>query len=612
MRLGAEIAGRYRLVKGPLRGGTGEVWLADDRELGRRVALKRALLGDDSTTAFDRLRAEARALARFSHPHVVTLYDAVRVRARGRSTSWLVMEYVPGGSLESWPAVSPEVAARIGAQVAGALAALHAAGIVHCDIKPGNIVVTENGTAKLTDFGAAYRFGDRETVTSNGAVSHTPAFAAPEVVRGRPEPASDVFSLGATVRALVAGGPPHQGADEPPAEAGPLDEVLEALSRPDPADRPDAAEAARMLDAVAGTAEPELPVHAVVTVTEEDTRSKPEERPRGLTWAAAAAFATRRPSLLLAGAAVAALVAALPFTPFLGEGEDDDPSPARPASVIGDPRTAEPCALVSADAFGRYGETELDRDYGNFDRCDVIVSSGDENIVDVKVNLNSGPGPEQAAVSRTVGRIRLVAERPEDDECERTLLLPDPDGATNVTVTARQTEKGPAPLCAIADTAADGAARVLDRGPLPRRTPPLPARSLAHQDACALLGARALDVVPGIDASDPDIGFGGWDCQWHSTTRDLQVKLRFDRGQPLGAADGRPTRLGGRRAFVQPDGEGDGTCLVRVVHRSYADQNGEDAIEMLFLVVQGSATTRTQCSMATRLANSAATALPRP
>ncbi|MFC6929411.1 hypothetical protein ACFQHO_02965 [Actinomadura yumaensis] len=90
------------------------------------------------------------------------------------------------------------------------------------------------------------------------------------------------------------------------------------------------------------------------------------------------------------------------------------------------------------------------------------------------------------------------------------------------------------------------------------------------------------------------------------------MKLRFDRGQPLGAADGRPTRLGGRRAFVQPDGEGDGTCLVRVVHRSYADQNGEDAIEMLFLVVQGSAETRTQCSMATRLANSAAGALPRP
>ncbi|GAA2403640.1 hypothetical protein GCM10010191_09010 [Actinomadura vinacea] len=174
------------------------------------------------------MRAEARALARFSHPHVVTLYDAVREKG----TSWLVLEYVPSGSLDRWPTIEPALAARIGAQIADALAALHAEGIVHCDIKPGNIVITENGSAKLTDFGAAYRVEGRETITPNAGIGYTRAFAAPEVVRRRPEPASDVFSLGATVYALVVGEPPRQGDGDRFADVGPLGEVLEAMLRP--------------------------------------------------------------------------------------------------------------------------------------------------------------------------------------------------------------------------------------------------------------------------------------------------------------------------------------------------------------------------------------------
>ncbi|MFD0472531.1 serine/threonine-protein kinase [Nonomuraea thailandensis] len=160
----------------------------------------------DGAAGAGRLWAEARALARFSHPHVVTLHHAVR----GRAASWLVMEHVPGGSLEGRPGLAPGVAARIGAQLAGAPAALHAEGVVHCDIKPGNVVVTGDGAAKPADFGAAYRVGGVETITPNSAVGYTPDYAAPEVVRGQPEPASDVFSLGATVYALVTGEPPRR------------------------------------------------------------------------------------------------------------------------------------------------------------------------------------------------------------------------------------------------------------------------------------------------------------------------------------------------------------------------------------------------------------------
>ncbi|WP_067460261.1 serine/threonine-protein kinase [Actinomadura macra] len=602
MRLGAEVTGRYRLVKGPIRGGTAEVWLADDTELGRRVALKRARFGDGGTRSFDRLKSEARALARFSHPHVVTLYDAVRVRARGRATSWLVLEYVPGGSLDGWPATSPQVAALIGAQIADALAALHAEGIVHCDIKPGNVVVTEKGTAKLTDFGAAYRVGGRETITRNGSVAHTPAYAAPEVLHGVPEPASDVYSLGLTVHSLTTGEPP--GAMS--AEAGPLSGVLAALLRPDPADRPGPAEARRMLAEVAGDAEVELPVHA--TATEDGPGTAQEEGgPPGRR--GPVGYVRRHPfSLAGASVVVAAAVAALLLVSVLGDGKEA-PAQAGPVSLIGDPHTADPCALADPAALGKYGETELDNDYGNFDRCDVLVDPGAKSEVDVKINFSAGPAPEPTGPVRAVGRFRVVEDRAEGDECGRRLLLPVPDGDTSIIVLAHETKEGPAPLCAIADTAAARAVAVLGRGPLPRR-PRLPAESLAHWNACAILSGDALDAVPGIDAAEPDVGFGGWDCEWHSTTQDIQVKLRFDRGPPLTAVDGSPTRLRGHRAFVSPDEEGNGTCLVRVVHRTYSDQHDEDAVEVLFLVVQGEPPTKRLCALATDLADAATAQLP--
>ncbi|MCX4910871.1 protein kinase [Streptomyces sp. NBC_00878] len=117
-----------------------------------------------------------------------------------------------GGSLDRQPPMSPVRAARIGAQLADASTALHEAGIVHCDVKPANVGRTRRGTAKLLDFGAAYRVGGTETITANGPFSFTPDYAAPELVRGNvPRPASAVFCLATTLYALVTSSPPRGG-----------------------------------------------------------------------------------------------------------------------------------------------------------------------------------------------------------------------------------------------------------------------------------------------------------------------------------------------------------------------------------------------------------------
>ena len=293
MRSGDEFADRYVLKEVIGAGRSGDVWLAHDKAVGQDVALKPERSEGDRDTAVRRLLGEPRAMAKFrDHPHVVTLFDVVTVPqdgdgesdGRGEDTYWFIMEYVPGGGLDREPPMSPQRAARIGAELADALTALHEAGIVHCDIKPANIGLTGRGTAKLLDFGAAHRSGGTETITANGPSSFTPAYAAPELARGNiPRPASDVFCLGATLYALVTGSPPRgnvsdgddehrpegggdgedterlthwkaeRGVVEMDAEAvGPLYPVLTAMLQRDPRQRPSAAEVKRLLAAIAG------------------------------------------------------------------------------------------------------------------------------------------------------------------------------------------------------------------------------------------------------------------------------------------------------------------------------------------------------------------------
>jgi eukaryotic-like serine/threonine-protein kinase len=204
------IAGRYDPEREIGRGGTGAVWLARDTVLGREVALKRiGLLPGADSPDVRRAEREARLAARLNHPHVVAVFDLVEDGA----DTWLVMEYVEGITLSALiktdGALIPDEAAPLVRQAADALTAAHAAGIVHRDVKPSNMMVTREGEVKLTDFGIARAEADA-SLTQTGLVTGSPAYLAPEVASGASATeASDVWSLGATLYHALAGHPPY-------------------------------------------------------------------------------------------------------------------------------------------------------------------------------------------------------------------------------------------------------------------------------------------------------------------------------------------------------------------------------------------------------------------
>jgi serine/threonine protein kinase len=254
---GELIAGRYRLVSRLGSGAMGVVWQAQDERLRRIVVVKQLLLparlsGSEADEASRRAMREGRITARLHHPHAIAVYDVVEHQGQ----PCLIMEYLASRSLASVLStrgvLPPEEVASIGRQIASALAAAHKAGIVHRDIKPGNVLLADDGTVKVTDFGISHAVGD-VTVTATGMLAGTPAYLAPEVARGTSAGfSSDVFSLGATLYTALEGTPPfglnpnaiallHQvasGEITPPRQSGPLTPVLLRLLQPDPDQRP--------------------------------------------------------------------------------------------------------------------------------------------------------------------------------------------------------------------------------------------------------------------------------------------------------------------------------------------------------------------------------------
>jgi hypothetical protein len=269
------VAARYRLDRQIGAGAMGVVWQAHDERLNRTVAIKELLMQPglaEADTATARAMREGRIAARLQHPHAICIYDVAldsASSAAGHVVPWLVMEYLRSHSLAAVLAehgtLTPPETARIGRHVAAALAAAHEAGIVHRDVKPGNILLGQDGIVKITDFGISRASWDA-TVTRTGVLAGTPAYFAPEVARGElPSPASDVFSLGSTLYAAVEGEPPFGRDDNTlamlrtvaecrvrtPQRAGPLSPVLMQLLADDPAARPSMPEVVAMLGAVA-------------------------------------------------------------------------------------------------------------------------------------------------------------------------------------------------------------------------------------------------------------------------------------------------------------------------------------------------------------------------
>ncbi|WP_436777759.1 protein kinase domain-containing protein [Yinghuangia sp. YIM S09857] len=264
---GQMVGGRYQLVGVIGSGGMGTVWRAHDQLLDRPVAAKvlNIVFGQDSEDRNRRERSlrEARATARINHPNVVRVYDYVEDDDR----LWIVMELVAARSLdavldEDGP-MAPRDAAAVGVQIARALRTVHDHGVLHRDVKPGNVLIEPDGHAVLTDFGIAALEGT-SGLTSTGAIVGSPEFMAPERIESEsPGPASDLWSLGVTLCAAVTGKSPFRRATpvatlaaiviaepEVPDGTGPLEPLVRALFAREPDMRPSAGEVLAMLEDV--------------------------------------------------------------------------------------------------------------------------------------------------------------------------------------------------------------------------------------------------------------------------------------------------------------------------------------------------------------------------
>jgi eukaryotic-like serine/threonine-protein kinase len=359
------LAGRYAIRRRIAGGGMGEVWEATDTVLERPVAIKvlsPALAGDERF--LERFRREARAAAGLTHPNVAQVYD---YGEDGR-TRFIVMELLQGETLAARlgreKRLPPEEAASIGAQTADALEAAHRAGVVHRDVKPGNIMLTPDGGVKVMDFGIAAAAHDT-SLTATGSLLGTAMYMAPEHVSGDPAtPASDVYALAVVMYEALTGAPPFE-METPVATAAahvhtapaplltrapdvpaPLAAAVERGLAKDPSDRPSSAAAfAGLLRAGSGAVgSPSAPTvelrtrrtdplptpgAGAVTETLPSRRPRPEKGTGGLRWA------------IVPGAVIAGLLLWALLSAALGGGGSSTPPPARsPSNAPSSPPTA--------------------------------------------------------------------------------------------------------------------------------------------------------------------------------------------------------------------------------------------------------------------------------
>ncbi|HET6858115.1 MAG TPA: serine/threonine-protein kinase [Streptomyces sp.] len=265
---GRLLAGRYRLGEVLGRGGMGTVWRAVDETLGRTVAVKElrfptSIDEEEKRRLITRTLREAKAIARIRNNGAVTVYDVVDEDDR----PWIVMELIEGKSLADAVRedglLTPHRAAEVGLAILDVLRAAHRVGILHRDVKPSNVLISDEGRVVLTDFGIAQVEGD-PSVTSTGMLVGAPSYISPERARGhKPGPAADLWSLGGLLYAAVEGMPPYDKGSaiatltavmteplDPPKNAGELEEVIYGLLAKDPAQRLDEPAARALLNDV--------------------------------------------------------------------------------------------------------------------------------------------------------------------------------------------------------------------------------------------------------------------------------------------------------------------------------------------------------------------------
>ncbi|WP_326578496.1 protein kinase [Streptomyces sp. NBC_00481] len=344
---GRLIEGRYRLLAKLGHGGMGTVWRAKDETVDREVAVKEPRVPDhlperERANAFERMRREARAAARLDHPSVVNVHDVAVVDGQ----PWIVMELVRGRSLGDAlqeGTLGVRDAARIGLDVLGALEAAHAAGILHRDVKPDNVLLGRHDRVVLADFGIAQIEGETNLTDTGGFVG-SPEYIAPERVLGqRPGPASDLWSLGVVLYAATEGVSPFRRSNTPatlqsvlnatpaaPASAtGPLAEAINGLLQKDPARRPTAARVRELLETAANPPAP-APTQVVQQITAPPAGNGKGIRVGAKTLAGLGA-------VVVAAAVTAYLVIADPFAGPLPDGWKQRNLGAKVAASVGVP-----------------------------------------------------------------------------------------------------------------------------------------------------------------------------------------------------------------------------------------------------------------------------------
>ncbi|ONI83889.1 hypothetical protein ALI22I_36285 [Saccharothrix sp. ALI-22-I] len=461
---GGTVGGRYALVERIGSGAMGVVWRARDELLDREVAVKQLrgpeLSAEEAEVAGARAMREARNAARLQHPNAVAVFDVVVENDR----PWLVMEYLPSHSLAGLLGergrLSPAETARIGGQVAAALAAAHAAGIVHRDVKPSNVLIGHDGTVKLTDFGISRAAGDG-TLTGSGMITGTPAYLAPEVARGeQPDTASDVFSLGATLYAATEGQAPYGASDnsfgllyraaagriEPPTGSGELTGLLTRMLDIDPEVRPTAAQAVELLakppvevvakPSVEVVAKPSVEVVAkpsveVVAKPSVEVVAKPSVERKRRRWLVPVLMAAV--FLLVSGVAAAVfLLPELNLSRYLGQDVDAAHTHVATPSYTADDAMAlvrshyellpenvevayENLATSYRQAFPEYQEFWGQYDDVRADQFEAVEAHPRRFIVQARVTFLQGPsevaGVYQLVVEAGDGRLRITESR---------------------------------------------------------------------------------------------------------------------------------------------------------------------------------------------------------
>ncbi|MEU7635397.1 serine/threonine-protein kinase [Streptomyces sp. NPDC039016] len=444
---GRLLAGRYRLADVLGRGGMGTVWRASDEVLGRTVAVKElrfpgGIEEDEKRRLITRTLREAKAIARIRNNGAVTVFDVVDEDDR----PWIVMELVEGRSLaeavrDDGP-LTPRRAAEVGLAVLDVLRAAHGQGILHRDVKPSNVLISDDGRVVLTDFGIAQVEGD-PSVTSTGMLVGAPSYISPERARGqKPGPPADLWSLGGLLYACVEGVPPYDKGSaiatltavmtepvEPPKSAGPLEDVIYGLLVKDPAARLDEAGARALLQEVihAPEPEPEPPMDATRAMTLPTAPAEPAPAERSGAKSAKSAAKPRVPKRPKAKPAVGAAAAsgAAAGTARKPERKATDKAPQKAAGkAAGGGAAAKPAAVRESGGPGKGTAAAQGADGGSPARPGFAADAAKERVRAALTSVRNAaaaarsdsrpgdgdgrPAPPRASVTDVVPRRTLI------------------------------------------------------------------------------------------------------------------------------------------------------------------------------------------------------------